>query len=157
MISLAPLAMPSRCKKCDSEFPVDRRRRYCEPCATAPKIKTFNRLLNCLDCGCDITDRHFHTRFCMKCSANQTKRRQANYTNGHQKNDNDIGRQVTKFAIRAGFLLPPTNFICVHCNVRQAECYDHRDYNKPLEVDPVCLSCNSSRGRGIQFFSPHRK
>lgn len=32
---------------------------------------------------------------------------------------------------------------------RRARDYDHRDYNKPLEVEPVCHSCNMKRGPGI--------
>ena len=34
---------------------------------------------------------------------------------------------------------------CVDCGKR-AEHYDHRDYTKPLEVEPVCRSCNKLRG-----------
>ena len=32
--------------------------------------------------------------------------------------------------------------ICIDCGKR-AVVYDHRDYNKPLDVVPVCISCNS--------------
>lgn len=34
---------------------------------------------------------------------------------------------------------------CVECGHR-AEMYDHRDYNKPLQVEPICNACNVSRG-----------
>ena len=34
---------------------------------------------------------------------------------------------------------------CTDCPAR-ATVYDHRDYAKPLEVDPVCKSCNIARG-----------
>lgn len=34
---------------------------------------------------------------------------------------------------------------CVDCGAR-AEHYDHRDYNKPLLVEPVCRICNFQRG-----------
>lgn len=37
---------------------------------------------------------------------------------------------------------------CVDCG-RQAQHYDHRDYLKPLEVEPVCASCNIRRGQGL--------
>jgi DNA-directed RNA polymerase subunit RPC12/RpoP len=33
---------------------------------------------------------------------------------------------------------------CVDC-CEPAQCLDHRDYTKPLEVEPVCLSCNFYR------------
>lgn len=31
---------------------------------------------------------------------------------------------------------------CSFCKTNKATMYDHRDYNKPLEVNPVCASCN---------------
>jgi hypothetical protein len=37
---------------------------------------------------------------------------------------------------------------CSDCPAR-AIYYDHRDYAKPLKVDPVCGSCNWYRGSGI--------
>lgn len=37
---------------------------------------------------------------------------------------------------------------CVDCG-KPAQEYDHRDYKKPLEVDPVCKECNAARGPGL--------
>jgi len=34
---------------------------------------------------------------------------------------------------------------CCDCG-NPAEVYDHRDYNEPLNVEPVCYSCNWHRG-----------
>ncbi len=34
---------------------------------------------------------------------------------------------------------------CVDCG-RRAHEYDHRDYGRPLEVEPVCRCCNKARG-----------
>lgn len=34
---------------------------------------------------------------------------------------------------------------CVDCG-KPAQCYDHRDYLEPLDVDPVCMRCNGKRG-----------
>ena len=52
-------------------------------------------------------------------------------------------------AIKAGRLPPITDkTICVDCGKR-ANAYDHRDYNKPLEVEPVCHRCNNHRGPAI--------
>jgi len=34
---------------------------------------------------------------------------------------------------------------CVDCGA-PATCYDHRDYSKPLDVEPVCWKCNAQRG-----------
>jgi len=35
---------------------------------------------------------------------------------------------------------------CVDCGCRASQ-YDHRNYNKPKEVVPVCSSCNYKRGQ----------
>lgn len=54
----------------------------------------------------------------------------------------------TRVAIANGFLVDPRTCKCTDCQ-KQAECYDHRDYSKPMLVEPVCKRCNSSRGRGF--------
>lgn len=49
-------------------------------------------------------------------------------------------------AIRNGLIAPLDGDIaCVDC-AKPAQVYDHRDYAKPLDVVPVCLSCNKKRG-----------
>jgi len=40
--------------------------------------------------------------------------------------------------------------LCFYCSVQATE-YDHRDYNKPLDVDPVCHSCNLLLGPAIPW------
>lgn len=47
-------------------------------------------------------------------------------------------------AIKGGQLQRPALFACVDCG-NPAKCYDHRDYSRPLDVVPVCLSCNVRR------------
>ena len=44
-------------------------------------------------------------------------------------------------------LKPARLLKCTDCG-RDAKFYDHRDYSKPLEVEPVCGSCNQLRGPG---------
>jgi len=51
-------------------------------------------------------------------------------------------------ALKAGRLKRPDDMNCVDCGAR-AEVYDHRDYNKPLDVEPVCRSCNTFRGPAL--------
>lgn len=51
-------------------------------------------------------------------------------------------------AVRARRLVPPFWCACVDCGA-VAEVYDHRDYSKPLDVQPVCRSCNLKRGPGL--------
>lgn len=53
-------------------------------------------------------------------------------------------------ARRKGQLSAPTDHACTDCNA-PAECYDHRDYNEPLRVEPVCRSCNVMRGPALPF------
>ncbi len=48
-------------------------------------------------------------------------------------------------AIRDGELPKINTQKCVDCG-RQAQHYDHRDYDKPLDVVPTCVSCNYKRG-----------
>jgi hypothetical protein len=60
----------------------------------------------------------------------------------------DKVRYVTRKAVNKGLLPHPKTLECNDCGA-PAICYDHRDYNKPLEVEPVCKSCNGSRGAGI--------
>lgn len=52
-------------------------------------------------------------------------------------------------AIRHGDLARPSASPCTDCG-GPADRYDHRDYTKPLDVDPVCRSCNHKRGPAIQ-------
>ncbi|MDP9651932.1 hypothetical protein [Paraburkholderia caledonica] len=55
--------------------------------------------------------------------------------------------EVRKAVLR-GDLPPVTNHIYADCG-KPAQAYDHRDYSKPLEVDPVCDSCNGRRGAAL--------
>ena len=49
--------------------------------------------------------------------------------------------------IRVGLLAKLDGTVaCMDCG-RPAKCYDHRDYDKPDEVEPTCRRCNGLRGR----------
>lgn len=48
-------------------------------------------------------------------------------------------------AIKDGLIPRADSCVCVDCG-SSAQVHDHRDYNKPLQVDPVCRSCNYKRG-----------
>jgi hypothetical protein len=58
----------------------------------------------------------------------------------------NISGQCVAKEISKGLLKHPSNFQCVDCGCKATE-YDHRDYNKPLNVDPVCRGCNARRGQ----------
>jgi predicted amidophosphoribosyltransferase len=53
-------------------------------------------------------------------------------------------------AVAAGKIPHPSTLICADCGA-PAQFYDHRDYEKPLAVDPVCRGCNYKRGPAKQL------
>lgn len=55
-----------------------------------------------------------------------------------------------RVAIKRGDLKPIRDCICADCGA-PAWCYDHRDYNRPLDVEPVCRTDNLRRGPGLPF------
>lgn len=48
-------------------------------------------------------------------------------------------------AVKTGKLPPVETLKCVDCGAK-AKHYDHRDYTKPLDVEPCCIRCNFRRG-----------
>lgn len=64
----------------------------------------------------------------------------------HTKQKKAIGQVAA--AIRRGLLPPAKTLVCVDCGA-QARDWEHRDYNKPLDVVPVCRPCNFRRGPAI--------
>jgi hypothetical protein len=53
-------------------------------------------------------------------------------------------------SIRDGYLPKPSTLTCLDCGA-SAQVYDHRDYNRPLDVEPVCHACNVKRGPAKPF------
>jgi hypothetical protein len=90
-------------------------------------------VFNCLACG-KRASRNFRARqrLCWSCVGT------------HRAEGAAAVRQVTR-AIRLGQLPKPSTLQCVDCGNPATE-YDHRDYAKPLDVQPVCRSCNKLRG-----------
>lgn len=92
----------------------------------------------CLMCGVvDVAPRGGQTMFCLGCGP------KANGRNGAAKAWRAVHREVA-----AGRLPPAQTCSCVDCGA-PAKDYDHRDYNKPLDVSPVCRACNKKRGPAI--------
>lgn len=60
-----------------------------------------------------------------------------------------IRREIVK-AIRHGVIPNAKTLTCVDCG-EPAFDYDHRDYTKPLAVEPVCRRCNQMRGPALVF------
>lgn len=131
----------------------------CLPCALKParrvaapgrarrgvqKSRFVDGLRVCLDCPTPIEGALNQRRVALRCDtcrAALRQRRIAVQAPAHAA--------VAK-AIASGLLQPARRFRCVDCNCRQAFVYDHRDYSKPLQVDPVCRSCNVMRGPALE-------
>ncbi len=88
---------------------------------------------SCILCG-GPTLRHTQAIYCRQCRRGAERMRSA-------------AHRAVKQAIIRGTLLPLATQYCVGCGAF-AVAYDHRDYSKPLAVDPVCRSCNRRRGPG---------
>jgi len=59
----------------------------------------------------------------------------------------ELARAINNKSIPA---LSNGDILCVDCG-ETATCYDHRDYTRPLEVEPVCKGCNNRRGTAKGF------
>ena len=94
---------------------------------------------NCKGCGTPLPlIRAYNTHICATC----------------KKGPNPTGAHwMVHYAIRYGYMRPASEFPCVDCGGPSTE-YDHRDYNKPLEVEPVCSPCNKARGPAIPRTKP---
>lgn len=95
-------------------------------------------ILYCENCGKRM--RHgYAARFCGKC---------------YKIRSSTIGKAISKVNVaRKNGTLPLLDgkIKCVDCG-KPAKQYDHRDYSKPLDVDPVCRGCNVKRGEGKNTF-----
>ena len=60
-------------------------------------------------------------------------------------------RAAVAKAVRQGVLARLDGSVrCVDCGA-PATGYDHRDYARPLDVQPVCRSCNNKRGHAANW------
>ena len=90
----------------------------------------------CLICGHGL-NRRPQASYCLKCGP------LANRSNGAGRARGAVNR-----AVKSGKLPPVRTLQCVDCGA-PARDYDHRDYNRPLDVQPVCRSCNLMRGPAL--------
>ena len=91
----------------------------------------------CSICSGEIINRDPRAKHCWDCSESY------GILNGARKAIAAVAKAVKK-----GLLPSVKTLTCVDCG-RPGECYDHRDYNKPLDVVPVCRKCNYRRGSAI--------
>lgn len=63
----------------------------------------------------------------------------------------DIQRKaslIVRKAVIKGLLPHVKTLLCVDCGAQATE-WEHRDYTKPLDVEPTCRRCNRLRGPGF--------
>ena len=94
--------------------------------------------ITCRFCGKEAT-RDYRSIYCLSCLPVYKRKPLAS-----------IAMSKVYLAKKSGELQSPKDFDCLDCG-KAAEVYDHRDYRKPLEVDPVCYSCNSLRGPALPY------
>lgn len=87
----------------------------------------------CIYCGVSpIGGRYYNAKYCWPCF----NARRPLVVKAH--------RIVNAF-VQAGLMPAADECYCVDCG-GLAHVYDHRDYSRPLDVQPVCRSCNQKRG-----------
>lgn len=92
-------------------------------------------LVTCIGCGERIDASSSARLFCGRCGNKQTtETRRA------------MGR--VRAAIVRGDLPRPQGLPCADCGAPSYG-YDHRDYARPLDVQPVCRGCNTRRGPAL--------
>lgn len=94
----------------------------------------LHKIITCVSCGKEEY-RYHTTQYCTECNGKTTK--------AQMKASAAVARAVKKGDLKK----LDGSIMCVDCG-NPARDYDHRDYAKPLDVDPVCRSCNSKRGTG---------
>ncbi len=114
-----------------------------------PRSGSFKRNIidgvpHCVDCNCVIDEympgqggKPMRCSKCVKLRKSTVGIQQAAHT-------------IVSCAVRSGIIKPPSQFSCVDCGL-PASVYDHRNYYKPLDVQPVCRSCNVIRGPAINL------
>ena len=109
-------------------------REYRAPVVRHVKYRATSMIkFDCLRCGKPtVRPCQAFQHLCVRCS-------------GEHYYEGDRARARLGAAVKSGKISPAHTKMCVDCGY-QAQVHDHRDYTKPLEVDPVCKSCNGYRG-----------
>jgi ribosomal protein L37E len=91
--------------------------------------------------ACGVVSNDFRQRACVNCTVAKGLYRR--YGTGREEAHKLVAREI-----RAGRLPPAKTLACADCG-KPAFAYEHRDYNQPLMVEPICRSCNGRRGAAI--------
>lgn len=149
------------CKRCGQPKDGDKYQTghqwYCSACAVEVRKDYWRKHVKywCTQC--------MNPWFCAACKANKYARIKLAAANRKHKPDSTYFRPVNaerwwqarshsmvSAAVKKGLLpnLKTGEYACSDCGAVAME-YDHRDYGRPFDVDPVCRSCNKQRGTAI--------
>lgn len=111
----------------------------------APYVRKRVEVIPCIACASPITNMLKHAggwkrAYCIDCQDLAMKRQ-------------GFLHRTIRVAIRDGKLKPAKQLECTDCG-EPGFCYDHRDWQKPLEVVPVCKRCNIARGPATNLLVP---
>jgi hypothetical protein len=157
------IKVPGKCDGCSADLPIDRHgsKRFCGVCRPIrlPRqpLRNESGAHICEQCKGLMGRRWIYAKFCSACAFDRTKVAQRNTQKRRRELSNAEGAwKLVTAAIRYGFLPSPKTLICVDCG-NPAECYDHREYAKPLDVAAVCNPCNLRRGPAIDAMPDARR
>lgn len=95
----------------------------------------------CQCCGtADLSHRDRNAKYCLAC-----------------RNEGQVGRgrilavRAVNAKVKAGLMPRADTLACVDCG-KPAQEWEHRDYARPFDVEPVCRACNQKRGPGMNNF-----
>lgn len=155
---------PTPCRRCGGDKGPRRykydRPRYCAACSSAIYAENVSKRSPHLcgkcttpwDCpDCQATRRRLQSEAALR--AVETRRRnQSGYFRpfNAERYWQQRAHAAVQSAIKRGLLpgLKSGEYACTDCDDVAHE-YDHRDYARPLDVEPVCRSCNKQRGTAI--------
>lgn len=94
----------------------------------------MDRVIVCLSCA-RAEPRQSNAVFCFECAIQRTV-----------EQSRAIG--AVSRAVARNEMAPASELACTDCG-EPAAAYDHRDYTRQLDVEPVCASCNVARGPAL--------
>ena len=134
-MSVSGLRGPSKASTCQSCGTSHRSHKTICPACVRKEIEQSLPIRKCARCGCDIPNsRRKGSPYCScQCAADMSRIAQK------------AGASVGAAILRGELPRLDGSVACADCG-RPAKHYEHRDYNKQLDVVQVCQSCNIKRG-----------
>ncbi len=155
---MSRLYTPTPCRRCGGEkrprvYKFDRPR-YCAPCEKEARREHWQKIFPWYCGACDTP------HYCVACARKKKERMRLAMANRKSRSQSSYFRPLNaerwwqqrchsliKTAVGRGLLpnLKTGQYACADCGGVAHE-YDHRDYGRPFDVEPVCRSCNKQRG-----------